>query len=131
MTLDAFQGREIGLRTQIARAVAARDGLDFDGSSRFRYECESIADTMIAAWRRNPDIEPASDIERLCRAVVDNDRALQAYRQNLAEQRAAMNPKPDLKQAPKTATFTARDPSGSVVLVTCHDNGNLTWAWAS
>jgi len=131
VSIDSFQSRELELKRQLAEALAQHDGKSLDHSGT-RYTYEGRADEAVTAWRRNPR-EPATAIDRLCQAVVDNDRALAEHRQELAAQRAAMNPQPSLntKLPLESASFDIHDrATGRIVRITL-TQGGFSWAEAT
>ena len=64
--------RELELKWQLAEVLAEHDGKSLDHAGT-RYSYEHRADELVTAWKRNPS-EPATDIDRLCQAVLENEQ---------------------------------------------------------
>ncbi len=94
------------LRMKLIEQVAEREGWPIHGDGRprfFRARAEQAAEAEIAIWQRNPR-QPVDDVERTLVAMRANFLAWQASRQELADQRAAV-------EAQRRAEVIAREPA--------------------
>lgn len=95
---EEFSSKESGLRTQLTRAIAARDGIDI-ATIKNRLRAEDMAFDAIDEWKRKRR-EPQDRIEQLCEDIFLNELALQEERQRRQASRAALKnphrgPEPD------------------------------------
>lgn len=131
MSIDNFHSREPALKRQLAEALAEQEGKSLEHSGT-QYTYDHYTDDAVTAWRRNPQA-PATAIDRLCHAVVDNDRALAEYRQVLAAQRAVLNPFQSLNATPplESASFDIHGrATGRIARITLTKD-ELTWQEAT